>query len=95
MFLKEPKMYDTIRGPVLDVIDGDTFDISVTHTGKNNKYTYGDSERIRIVDINAPELNTPDGLRAKTNLKAKILGKEIRCHVHTRDSYQRLVGDVV
>ena len=87
-------MYDTIRGPVLDVIDGDTFDISVTHTGKNNKYEYGDTERIRIVDINAPELNTPAGVRAKTNLKSNISVKEIRCHVHTRDTYQRLVGNV-
>jgi len=87
-------MYDTVRGPVLDVIDGDTFDISVTHRGKNNKYKYSDTERIRIVDINTPELNTPAGLRAKTELKAKISGKEVRCHVHTRDSYQRLVGDV-
>jgi len=87
-------MYDTVRGPVLDVIDGDTLDISVTRTGKNNKYTYGDTERIRIVGIDTPELNTYAGLRAKADLKAKILGKEIRCHVHSRDSYQRLVGDV-
>lgn len=87
-------MYDIVRGPVQDVIDGDTFDISVTHTGKNNKYTYNDTERIRIVGINAPELNTPGGLRAKADLKAKISGKEVRCRVHARDSYQRLVGDV-
>lgn len=87
-------MYDTVRGPVQDVIDGDTFDISVTHAGKSNKYTYNETERIRIVSINAPELNTSAGVRAKVDLKTKISGKEIRCHVHSRDSYGRLVGDV-
>ncbi len=87
-------MYDTVRGPVSDVIDGDTFDISITHKGKKNKYEYSDTERIRIVGIDTPELNTSAGLRAKTDLEAKILGKEIRCHVHSRDSYRRLVGDV-
>ena len=87
-------MYDSVRGPVVDVIDGDTFDINVTHKGKNNKYTYNDTERIRIVGIDAPELNTVAGIHAKANLKAKILGKEIRCKVHSRDTFQRLVGDV-
>ena len=87
-------MYDTVRGPVLDVIDGDTFDISVTHTGKNNKYTYNDTERVRIIGINAPELDTSAGVHAKNGLKTKMLGKEIRCHIHSRDSYGRLVGDV-
>ena len=87
-------MYDNVRGPVVDVIDGDTFDMNVTYKGNNNKYPYNKTERIRIVGIDAPELNTIAGIHAKTNLKAKILGKEIRCHVHSRDSFQRLVGDV-
>ena len=87
-------MYDIVRGPVQGVIDGDTFDINVTHTGKSNKYTYNNTERIRIVGIDAPELNTSAGLLAKADLKTKISGKEIRCHVHSRDSYRRLVGDV-
>ena len=87
-------MYDIVRGPVSHVVDGDTFDISVTHLGKNNKFNYGNTERIRIIGINTPELNTSAGLLAKANLEKKIKGKEIRCKVHSRDVYNRLVGDI-
>jgi endonuclease YncB( thermonuclease family) len=87
-------MYDTVEGPVLDVIDGDTVDISVAHMGKHNKFNYGNTERIRIAGINAPELNTTSGLLAKSNLKAKLNGRIVRCTIHSRDAYSRLISDV-
>jgi len=40
-------MADTIRGLVTNIVDGDTFDMKVTHVGKNNKYEYNDEERVR------------------------------------------------
>jgi len=87
-------MADTIRGPVTNVIDGDTFDMNVTHVGNNNRFKYNDNERIRIAGGNAPELNTPSGLQAKQTLNNRLIGKEVRCTVQSRDTYGRIVANV-
>jgi len=87
-------MADTIRGPVTSIVDGDTFNIKVTHTGKENKEKYNNNERIRIAEIDAPELNTPAGRRSKEQLEKKLSGKEVRCYVQARDTYSRIVAKV-
>lgn len=87
-------MTDTVRGPVLKVIDGDTFDMKVTHFGQNNDNKYNDEERIRIADIDAPELKSPNGSRSRDLLARKLQGKEVRCYIHARDTYGRLVAEV-
>lgn len=87
-------MADTIRGSVSKVIDGDTFDMNVTHTGKDNQYDYSNSERIRIANIDAAELGSFGGYRDKTKLEKTILGKEVRCSIQARDTYHRVVADV-
>ena len=87
-------MLDIIRGLVTRVVDGDTFDIAVTRVGKNNKYQYDNNTRIRIVDIDAPELSTPAGKLSKNNLESKLNGKEVQCQVQTRDTYNRVVAKI-
>lgn len=87
-------MVDTIRGPVTEVIDGDTFDMEVTHVGKSNLKKYKDNEWIRIADIDAPELPSKSGQRAKNDLEKAIGGKQVRCSVQARDNYGRLVCGV-
>lgn len=87
-------MTDTIRGPVINIVDGDTFDMRVTRVGKSNKYKYNDIERIRIADINEPELRFPAGKRSKEILERKLRGKEVRCYVQGRDKYGRIVANV-
>ena len=87
-------MADTIRGPVTEVIDGDTFDMNITHVGNDNKEEYGDSERVRIAGIDAPEIDTEDGKKAKKALSNKISGKEVRCKIQTRDTYGRIVAEI-
>jgi len=87
-------MADTIRGPVTNIVDGDTFDMKVAHVGKNNKSEYNDEETIRIADIDAPELHAPGGKRSKDILERKLKGREVRCYVQARDSYGRVVADV-
>lgn len=87
-------MTDTIRGPVTAVIDGDTFDMKVTHIGKENKTKYNSQERIRIAEINAPELGTAAGKRSKEALERKLKGKEVRCKIQARDTYSRIVAKV-
>lgn len=85
-------MADTIRGPVTRIIDGATFEINVTHIGKNNEKTYGNTEIIRIAGINAQELSSGQGQLAKSGLENKLRGKEVRCSVQTRDTYGRIVA---
>ena len=87
-------MVDIIQGRVTKVIDGDTFDMNITGVGANNSETYNATERIRLADMNAPELRTTTGQKAKQNLKAKIGGKIVKCNVQSRDSYGRLVCKV-
>jgi endonuclease YncB( thermonuclease family) len=85
---------DTIRGQVINIVDGDTFDMRATHVGKQNRYRYNDIERVRIAEIDEPELNTPTGRRSKHLLQQKLLGKEVRCYVQARDEYGRIVAKV-
>lgn len=88
-------MADIIQGPVTHVIDGDTFDMQVTHTGKFNEYDdYNQYERIRIADIDAPELRTRQGKIAKVRLQNALQGTIVRCTVKTRGVYGRIVASV-
>lgn len=87
-------MADTIRGPVTNVVDGDTFDMHITHLGKNNKEKYNDDERVRIAGIDAPELNTKEGKIAKEKLEKMLNEKEVRCKVQSRDTYGRIVAEI-
>ena len=87
-------MKDTIRGPVVNIVDGDTFDMKVTHVGKNNRYSYNNEERIRIANIDAPELTTHSGVRSKQLLINKLLGREVHCYAQARDTFGRIVADV-
>jgi len=87
-------MADIVRGPVTKVIDGDTFDMEVKKIGASNKNTYKDDERIRIADIDAPELSSKAGKRSKETLEKKLQNREVRCRVQARDTYGRLVAEV-
>lgn len=84
-------MEDIIQGSVINVVDGDTFDMAVEKVGTNNTYTYNDQETIRIAGIDEPELNTTSGQRSKKALESELLHKRVRCYVQTRDKYGRLV----
>ncbi len=68
--------------------------MNVTHIDIDNKNDYKNEERIRIADIDAPELRSPDGGRSKDLLARKFNGKEVKCFVEARDAYGRLVAEV-
>ena len=87
-------MVDIIQGKVTEVIDGDTFDMSVSGRGANNSETYNNTERIRLADVNAPELGSPAGQQAKQDLETRIGGKIVKCEIQSRDSFGRLVCKV-
>ncbi len=87
-------MPDTIWGDVIRVVDGDTFDVRVTHYSPQNRIRYNNIERVRLASANAPELTGLLGFSAKQQLERRISGKSVRLTVHTRDIYGRLVCDV-
>lgn len=88
-------MADIIEGPVTRVIDGDTFEMRVTHVGESNEYDdYNQYERIRIADTDAPELGTLQGSIARSQLQRALQGKIVRCTVLTRDCYRRIIANV-
>jgi len=87
-------MADVIYGTVTEVIDGDTFKVSVYYQWDSNQRKYGSNETIRIADINAPEIPSAAGLRAKAHLENKLKGKNVRLEVQSRDTFGRLVCKV-
>jgi len=87
-------MADVIYGTVTEVVDGDTFKVSVYHQWEGNRTKYGSNETIRIADIDAPEIPSSAGLRAKAHLENKLKGKNARLELQARDSYGRLVCEV-
>lgn len=87
-------MADTISGTVTRVIDGDTFEMTVAHQASENEGSYERQEKIRIANVDAPELSAPGGSRSKQQLELILGGKDVRCYVQTRDTYGRLVAVV-
>lgn len=87
-------MSDVVWGKVTRVVDGDTFDVNVTHYHRANAYPYNDNERIRIAGGNAPEMGSISGILAKTQLENKVSGQNVQLVIHIRDTYHRLVCDV-
>ena len=66
------------KAEVKDVIDGDTF------------WTM---KKIRLADVNAPEIDTAKGQKAKRELTELILGKEVT-YEQVGTSYDRIVAKV-
>jgi endonuclease YncB( thermonuclease family) len=71
----------TVQKLVVRVVDGDT----VVLEGR---------ERVRVANINAPEIDEELGLESRNAAVALCQGKTARITGSTRDGYGRLVGDV-
>ena len=78
----------TITGNVVTVHQGDTFTIQSVLT-KDKLY------KVRLSNIDTPEIKQPFGRQAKEFTMARILGKEIQVEYNMIDFYGRLVGSVV
>jgi endonuclease YncB( thermonuclease family) len=75
-------------------MDRRTFALDVTHVGDANKDEYLRTETIRIVNTDSPQLNDPGIERTRLSLQDKLLGKEVRCYVRSRDTYHRVVAEI-
>ena len=77
-----------ITGNVVAVHQGDTFTIQ---SAPPNEKLY----KVRLSDIDTPEIKQPFGLQAKEFTINRILGKEIQVQYNMVDVYGRLIGSVV
>ena len=75
---------ETLEGIVLRVVDGDTLTIQV-----GNAF-----HRIRLSEIDTPEMDQHWGDEAKAALVAKVNGAVIKVTVVDTDRYGRIVGKV-
>lgn len=71
-------------GVVTRVIDGDTVIIK----------TNGESLKIRLSEIDAPENGQPYGREARDALSQMVLGKEVRVKEVGHDRYERAIGRI-
>ena len=79
---------ESITGNVIAVHQGDTFTIqSVSPNEKMYK--------VRLSNIDTPELKQPFGIQAKEFTINQIFGKEIQVDYNMTDFYGRLVGSVI
>ncbi|MBL7893621.1 MAG: hypothetical protein JNL63_13390 [Bacteroidia bacterium] len=78
-------MLDTVIGPITRVVDGNSFQMRVTHIGRHNAYVYGNYETVYIA---------PNSVPNSTRLSAILVNRRVKCHVRYRDNYNRLFADV-
>lgn len=72
------------KATVVEVIDGDT--LKVSHDGQ--------TDIVRLLNIDAPEPGQPYADRAKQQAEKLCLGEEVRVLWRERDGQQRILGTV-
>ena len=75
---------------VCNVVDGDTLDVTPKWQFSGQTGT-----RVRLANVNAPEIGRPGGLAAKRRLEHLVLNKQIQLRNAVNISYGRLVCDVL
>jgi len=88
--LAEP---DEAYGIVTNVVDGDTFDVTIEKGDAKVAYSV---ERIRLADVDSPEMNSEKGPEAKDFAFAVLMNKRVYLDIddlsaNGRDSYGRLI----
>lgn len=78
--MARPEEAPILEARVSKILDGDTFTLS------------GESRRIRVWGLDAPEWNHQGGSTATSTLHSLISGKQLRCAVLGVDRYGRLVA---
>ena len=84
---------DEAYGIVTNVVDGDTFDVTIEKAGEKVAYSV---ERIRLADVDSPEIETDRGPAAKDFTFAVLMNKRVYLDIddhsaNGRDSYGRLI----
>jgi micrococcal nuclease len=87
---------DEASGIVTNVVDGDTFDLRIDKTDPRIIY---EIERVRLADVDSPEMSTPGGPPAKVFATEALQGKKVWLDIDDkskdgRDPYGRLIAVV-
>ena len=80
----------TITGKVVVIHQGDTFTIKSILPNENEKLY-----KIRLSNIDTPELKQPFGKKAKFFTASQIIGEEVQVEYEMVDFYGRLIGTVI
>ena len=80
----------TIMGEVVVIHQGDTFTIKSILPNENEKLY-----KIRLSNIDTPELQQPFGKKAKFFTASQIIGEEVQVEYEMVDFYGRLIGTVI
>lgn len=73
----------TVEAEIIEITDGDTVKAMV-----GDRIVW----KVRLAEIDAPEMDQPWGKRAKQALSAKIFAKKVRIIVAGKDRYGRWIG---
>lgn len=84
---------DEAYGIVTNVVDGDTFDVTIENADAKVAYSV---ERIRLADIDSPEMKSESGPAARDFTFAVLMNKRVYLDIddfsaNGRDSYGRLI----
>ncbi len=84
---------DEAYGVVTNVLDGDTFDVTIE---KADSRIVSSVERIRLADVDSPEMDMQSGLTARDFTYAVLMNKRVYLDIddrsgNGRDPYGRLV----
>jgi len=82
---------DEAYGTVINVVDGNTFDIAVE---KADPRIISSVERIRLADVGSPDVSTQEGIQARDFTAAVLLNKRVYLDIDdlsVRDTYGRLI----
>jgi endonuclease YncB( thermonuclease family) len=85
--------YDEASGVVTNVVDGDTFDVTIEKGDAKVAYRV---ERIRLADVDSPEMTSESGPAARDFTFAVLMNKKVFLDIDDlsaagRDSYSRLI----
>ena len=86
MVLFSPQIFADVNGVISRVIDADTVVL---------KSDQGINYKIRLLGIDAPEINQVYGKEATIYLSNKVLGKNLRVLGENKDRYHRLLGKLI
>ena len=76
-----------IKGLVISIVDGNTFEISIAGQGTEKQH-----EIIRIHGMDKPSPSTLSGILAKLELEKKIVGRTLECEIIDTDESDQLIA---
>ena len=84
---------DEAYGIVTNVVDGDTFDVTIEKADEKVAYSV---ERIRLADVDSPEMDSEKGPAARDFTYAVLMNKRVFLDIddlsaNGRDSYGRMI----